>query len=890
MGVGESLFGRDADLIRVEGFLTGGGQLGRSLIVLGEPGVGKSALLATVGRRVAAAGTPVLHAAGSRFAAQSGYGALRELLPPSAGSPTVLDVTAALVAELKRGTPTLLIVDDVQWLDQASAMVLGMVARRLADDGVGLLCSARPGTTGFFDGGGLPAHDLAPLTEAASEALLTRRFRESAPRARRRVMAEALGNPLALLELSGALTDPQRRGAEALPERLTLSRRLLDVFAPRLAALPAATRHLLLIAALEDSGDLHVLSRAVAGRCDLKHLAPAEHAQLVHVEEMTGRLRFQHPLIRSAVVQLSTSDQRRSAHRALAGALEAVPELQAWHLGRATTGQDERVAALLDRAADAAGRRGDGPKAVAAMVLAADLSPELPARARRLAEAACLSTVFGGDLRDVSRLLADARHAAPGTGSPAAAVADSACLLIGSGELDTAHKLLADSIAQAPEPRDAMCERVSEALYAQLMMCFLGGRAELLSAFDDTLGTCTAAPPLLTLTRSTFTDPARASAEDLARLDAEVAGLVHEDDPLRVIRVAMAGVFADRLAGCVPALERVALGAGTGRNVAPAINALFLLGFHALHTGQWPRVRQTAAEGLELCEEHGYPMLTWPGRFLLAYTAAARGDVLTARGLADQLEEWAGPRRAEGVRAFAAQVRALCALTQGNYESAFRFASAVAPAGTLPRCRPQALWPILDLVDSAVRTLRREEAQAHVAAIHEADLGRLSPRLRMLVLAATALASDDELHPGLAEALAVEGAERWPFDLARIRLYHGERLRRGKAVALAREPLFAAAQAFSRLGAERWAERARQELRACGGPGRAPGQYDAVALTPQQWEIARLAAGGLSNKQIAEKLFLSPRTVGSHLYKLFPKLGVSSRAALRDALDGIAAR
>lgn len=333
MGVGESLFGRDADLIRVEGFLTGGGQLGRSLIVLGEPGVGKSVLLATVGRRVAAAGTRVLHAAGSRFAAQSGYGALRELLPPSAGSPTVLDVTAALVAELKRGTPTLLIVDDVQWLDQASAMVLGMVARRLADDGVGLLCSARPGTTGFFDGGGLPAHDLAPLTEAASEALLTRRFRESAPRARRRVMAEALGNPLALLELSGALTDPQRRGAEALPERLTLSRRLLDVFAPRLAALPAATRHLLLIAALEDSGDLHVLSRAVAGRCDLKHLAPAEHAQLVHVEEMTGRLRFQHPLIRSAVVQLSTSDQRRSAHRALAGALEAVPELQAWHLG-----------------------------------------------------------------------------------------------------------------------------------------------------------------------------------------------------------------------------------------------------------------------------------------------------------------------------------------------------------------------------------------------------------------------------------------------------------------------------------------------------------------------------------------------------------------------------
>ena len=915
-GADEPLFGREEDLRRIGAFLADLPRVGGPLLLLGDSGVGKSALLTAVGRQAAAAGMRVLQTTGMPYKAQPGYCALAQLLRPVAGCITadgrsadvrcdalavalgsgaspapehdaVADAAVSLITDLSRHTPTLLIVDDLQWLDRASAVVLGLVARRLAGTRTGMLCAARPGTECFFDYSDLPTHDLQPLSEVASEALLAHRFPALAPRVRRRLMTEAAGNPLALLELPVALTDPQRAATQALPARLTLSSRLQAAFASRITALPAATRHLLLIAALEGSGDLQALRRAVAGRCDLKLLAPAEQAQLVHVDDAAGRLHFRHSLTRSAVVDLSTSDQRRSAHRSLADAWAAVPERQAWHLAQAAIAPDERIATLLEDAAAAAGGRGDGPDAVAALLRAADLSPEAPARARRLAEAAYLSANITGELRDVPRLLEGARRAAPGATCPNVAVAGSAYLLNGFGDLDTAHRLLSGTIALMTEPYETTNGMLFEALCTLQLVCFYGGRPQLWREFDDALGKYTAPPLLLKLTRSTFADPARATADDLATLDAAIAALAIEDDPMRVIRVATAAVYADRLGGCVQALERVTHGARTGENIAPAINALFLLCDHALVTGEWSRLRQLAHDGLALCAEYHYPMLAWHGKFVLAYTAAACGDLPAVRSLTDQIDQWAGPRRADGLHAYAAHARTLSALAQGDYDAAYRYAALVAPAGTLPRFRPHALWLVLDLVDAAVRTGRRRHAQAHVAAAREAGLARLSPRLRMLVLAATALASDDEDHPGLARALAVEGAERWPFDLARIHLYHGKRLRRGKVTTQAREHLTAAVQLFSRLGATPWAETAARELRACGGQPPDPPRGGCAGLTPQQWEIARLAAAGLTNKQIGGKLFLSPRTVSTHLYQLFPKLGVTSRAALRDALESL---
>jgi DNA-binding CsgD family transcriptional regulator len=908
LGEHERLVGRAADLDLIGAFIAGIPRRGGLLLLAGEPGVGKTALLAAAGSVAEASGICVLPAAGVEYRARLSYGGLHQLLSaatearpsvipgsalavalghgdgPAPAHDEVADAMMSLVRRLSRGRPVLLAVDDVQWLDAASAVVLGQLARRLHGTGSGILCTARLGVDSFFDYSDLPVHEVSPLSDFASEDLLVRSFPRLAPRVRRRLMAEAQGNPLALLELPVTLTDSQRAAAQPLPGRLPLSRRLQAAFASRVSGLPAATRYLLLLAALDGTGDLRALRRAADGKCGLKHLAPAEHARLIRVDEPSS-LTFRHSLTASAVVDLSASDQRRSAHRALADAWQHIPERRAWHLAQAAEGPDEQTAALLEQVATTIGRRGDGSTAVAALLRAADLSPSSSEQARRLAEAAYIGANITGDLRDVPRLLEDARRAAPGAGSLAMAVAGAAYLLNGSGDIDTAYRLLCGAISMQPQPHDPADVTLSEALHTLLLVCFFGGRPALWTQFDAAAAGHPALPELLSITRGTFGDPAHASPSDFAALDAAVAELAHESDPLRIVRVSMAGAYVDRLGGCVEALHRVVASGRRGDNITPAIEALFLLGNHAWHTAQWPELRQLACEGLDLCDQHNYPMLAWVGKYLLACAAAAGGDYATTRSLTDQMDQWAGPRGAGVVRAYAAHAKALAAQAQGDFEEAYQQTALIAPAGTLPALTPHAVWTVLDLVDAAVRTGRGRQARDHAAAARRAGLDAVSPRLNMVLHAATAVAADDDFHAGFDDALAVDGAERWPFDLARIRLYYGERLRRGKAPARARHQLALAAEAFQRLGAVPWAERANQELRACGTPARAAAAPEAAALTPQQREIALLAASGLSNKQIGERLFLSPRTVSTHLYQLFPKLGVSSRAALRDALE-----
>ncbi|MBR7838627.1 helix-turn-helix transcriptional regulator [Actinospica durhamensis] len=358
------------------------------------------------------------------------------------------------------------------------------------------------------------------------------------------------------------------------------------------------------------------------------------------------------------------------------------------------------------------------------------------------------------------------------------------------------------------------------------------------------------------------------------------------------MRIGSAAAYTDRLGALEEPLRRTAYGSRAGHNAVPAIQALFLLANHAWFAGQWELLRRTAGDGLELCEELRYPMPSWPGRFHLGCVAAACGDYPAARALAEEMDQWARPRRIETVRHYAAHIRTMIALAQGDFEAAYRHAEAVSPAGSLPAFTPHALWIVLDLIEAAVRTGRRAQALEHVRAVREAGLDSLSPRLHMLVLACAGLAAEDgrEADAAFGAALAVAGAERWPFDLARIRLYYGERLRRGKAPARARRHLAAAAETFGRLGAAPWARRAAQESRACGAPARGTAGPGTATLTPQQWAIASLAAAGLTNKQIGERLFLSSRTVSTHLYQVFPKLGVTSRAALRDALTPLESR
>ncbi|MFJ6632498.1 AAA family ATPase [Streptomyces sp. NPDC091376] len=910
------LIGREFDLRTLADFVTDIPRVGGAVMMVGDPGIGKTALLNAIARQAETAQTYVLRTAGVEYRAEAGYGALRQLLTSTpamrtaamrspvlaaalgfergtldsgAGHEAVADAVVSLLADRARDRSMLLVLDDAQWLDRASADILARVARLLGA-GTGMLAAARAGQESFVDHTGLPLHEVGPLDEAAAQALLARRFPALAPRVRRRLMADAEGNPLALLELPTTLTGIQLAASHALPSRLPLTERLQSAFASRITGLPAATRHLLLVAALEGSGNTHIVRRAVAGRCSMKYWAAAERVQLVHTDETTGRLEFRHPLIRSAVVELSTGEQRRSVHRALAQAWIGVPEQRAWHLGRAAVEPDEQIAALLEEVAELSAGRGDGPSAVAALARAADLSPDGSAQARRLAKAAYVGATLTGNLRDVPRLLGDARQAAPGPDSLHAAVATAIHLLNSYGDIDTAHRVLSGAVALHATPYDPTDATLLDAVFTLLMVCFYGGRAELWSAFDEALAKFTSPPALLEVTRATFGDPAHAGPTALARLDAEVGSALTASDAVQVVRVGIAASCVDRLGPLEAPLRRIGYGERAADNVFPAIQALVLFCHHAWFAGRWDELRSAARDALDLSEEYQYTLRSWPAKYLLANVIAAAGDFEAARRLADQMDQWAGSRRAHTVRCYAAHVRTLTALGQGDFEAAYRHVTTIAPAGSFPPFNRMALWVLLDTVEAAVRSGRHDLAVRHIHVAREAGLHRTSARLNFVLLGADALVagSDEEARLRFDTALSVESRDRWPFELARIHLYYGERLRRGRSPGQARGHLDTAAETFARLGAAPWAERAGKELRACGNAVReVTAGTEGIALTPQQREIANLAAAGLTNKQIGERLFLSPRTVSTHLYALFPKLGISSRAALRDALESL---
>jgi len=797
----------------------------------------------------------------------------------------------ALLSQAAAGHPVLVAIDDTSWLDRASAVVLGLVARRLAGRRVGLLATWRSGAESFFDHGDLPVHDLRPLTDAAAAALLTARFPDLPARVRTRLLAEARGNPLALLELPAALDDPRYAAGHVLPALLPLSRRLLALFASRVGGLPAPTRRLLLLAALEGTGDLGVLPGAARGQREIEDLAPAELAGLVRIDEGTGQLVFRHPLTRSAVVELSSSKERREAHTALAGQLAGQPERRAWHLAEAATGPDEGLAGLLERVAYRNLRRGDATGAVAGLLRAADLSADGAGRSRRLAEAAYVGADVTGELRSVPELLAEARQADPDlSASLPAAIAASYLLLNGDGDVDTAHRLLAAAIETHAHGADT--STFIEALYTLLLVCFFGGRPELWQPFRAAIARLTPpVPAVLALLGSTFADPARATASALDQLDATISTLRDETDPVRVVRIGIAAHYVDRLDGCREALRRVVLDGRRGGAVTSAIDALFLLSAEGWLAGRWDETQELAEEGLALCDEFGYRILAWPGMLHQALLAAARGHYDRAQALAGEMARWAAPRRVGAIQGYACHVRALAALGHGDFEDAYQHAAAISPPGVFASWIPHALWVPMDLVEAAVLTGRDAEAAAHVTAMHDARLPAISPRLALITAGSAAIAARDRGAAGLFEqALAVPGAERWPFDLARVQLAYGERLRRARAVSQARQQLRAALSTFQHLQARPWADRAGHELRATGLAVGPVSEVSRTSLTGQEFQIATLAAAGLSNKQIAERLQLSPRTVSAHLYRIFPKLGVTARAALRDALTGLAVR
>ena len=907
-GPAEQLIGRDHDLGLVRGFVDEAMVSGGALLLSGDAGVGKTVLLDAAAGQARGAGTRVVRAAGVEFESTIGFAGLHQVLQPlltgldrltdpyrtalsvalglDQGAPSdqllVSNAALTLLVQAAADRPLLVIVDDLPWLDRASAVVLGFVARRLSGSRVGFLGAYRSGEGSFFERGGVPHHHVQPLDTTAASALIEARSPSLAPRVRERLLSEAQGNPLALLELPVALTGPQRSGA-AVPELLPLSHRLQAVFASRVETLPAATRLLLLYAVLDGTGDLRVLAST-----GMEDLAPAERAGLVFVDAATGRLAFRHPLTRSAVVELSTSEQRREVHRALAEYWADRPERRAWHLAHATVEPAEDVASLLEAVARDTVRRGDAGGAIAALLRAAELSPRGYERSRRIAEAAYLGADLTGDLRDVPRLLEEARLADGGRAGPlvAAVAAAHHILLSGEGDLDTAHRLLVGAIGMQHQPYDATDPTMIDALYTLAWLCQSSQRAELWKPLHRALGLLKPEiPDQLALTVGTMADPARTAAPALGKLDEAIASLDQEADPVRVIRLAMTSLYVDRLPACRTALRRVLRDGRDNSSLTVEIQGLVYLGRDHFAAGEWDELEAQAAQGRDLGDAHNYQLLSTEFLYQRALVAAARGDETTTRALTDEMTLWATPRGVGSYLSCASHARALAALGQGRFEDAYRHACAISRAGELASHVPPALFVVMDLVEAAVRTGRAAEATAHATAADEAGVAAISPRLALLVKASAAIAADDQEALGLfEEALAVPGTDRWPFELARVRLAYGERLRRLKSTTEARTQLADAIDTFERLGAHPWTARAGNELRATGLSVTAAGATGQASLTPQQREIALLAAAGLTNKQIAERLFLSPRTVAAHLHQLFPKLGVASRAALRDAL------
>ncbi|WP_394621404.1 helix-turn-helix transcriptional regulator [Lentzea sp. JNUCC 0626] len=897
------LIGREQDISAIRAYFDTAGVRGGALLVSGDAGVGKTAVLDQLAAQEN--GALVLRAAGAQFESEINYSTLNQLLfplgdemPPLGEAhrtalrcalgydvgpvPDRLVVSNAALIWLRavaKEQPLLIMVDDLHWVDRASAEVLSFVARRLVGSPIVFLGACRTGERGFFGQSGLNETTLSPLAVPAARELVNTNFPDLAPAVRRRLLETAAGNPLALLELPSALDGEQRSDFTTLSEALPLPERLQGMFGDRVRSLPEKARQMLLLGALAGNVDFARLRSANNYGCVLDDLAPAEEARLVHTAP--NRLTFRHPLIKAAVVEASSESERRWAHGVIANAVDS-PERRVRHLAESTLDPDEDIAAQLEQAAHALSKRGDALGAIGALTRAAELSPAAQARGRRLAEAAYIGAENGGEMATATRLLGDARETGVlETQSLYAAAAAAHLLINNDGDVTTAYRLLAGAVEAGDHGFDAEDPVLTEAMHSLMLISWWVGTEEAGRHHRALVDKLVPAPsPVTQVNAAIFADPATATDDDTAALDELIDSVDNDEDPTRLVRIGTAALFGDRL-HLLRGPERLLVqnareGNGPARRY---IGALIHLAIDEFHSGRWDEAWKLCDEGIAMCAEHGFKFFRWYFDWVHALIAAGRGQAAAARQITETSVRWAQANRALGVTYFLQQARALAEIGAGDFQAAYQYATRVSPAGQLARFRPTALWSGLDLVEAALHTGRRAEAEQHAAAM--ASVRHVSPRMRLLATAAGALVSADVKE--FEDALSGPDLDVWPFDTARVRLLYGERLRRSRDTSGAREQLTLAHDVMTALGAVPWRDRAAAELRATGITRQASAAADSL-LTPQEREIAELAGSGMTNKQIGEKLFLSHRTVGDHLYKIFPKLGITSRAALRDAL------
>ncbi|MEU8819775.1 AAA family ATPase [Actinoplanes sp. NPDC048796] len=879
----QSLYGRDAELRLLDGLVRGGRDRGGALVIRGEAGIGKSAMLAEARRVAAAEGLLVLSTTGveaeSRLPFAGLYNLLRpvldraESLPPpqrdalmaafgmaAAATPDLFLVALAALNVLgDTDGKALLVVEDAHWLDAASAEVLSFVARRLDADPVLMLAAVRDGFPSAF-GAGLPVLRLERLGDEAAAALLDARAGALPPGIRRQVLEEAAGNPLALVELAAA------PAAEALRP---LSDRLEEAFAARVAQLPAATRTLLLVAAVNDGDALtEVLGAASATAADL---GPAVEASLLEPDET--RIRFRHPLMRSAIHQRASLAERHAAHAALARVLAGEPGRAIWHRAAALTEPDESVAAGLEETAALSRRRGAATAALSALERAAQLTADPARRAERLLRAAEAAVELGR--RDVVTRLV---HAAQ-TAELSARQRGQLLWIEASfgGGLREEHR--------RPEAIAAAAERVAAGGHVDVALRLLNGAA--LRSFwtgadpaarprivdaAEALGVAGDNPDLLAILA--FAAPIERGAKVIASLrrSAERAG--DDPDAMRLVGSAAILVGAFDLAQACSAAALPAL-RSQGR-LGLLARALGAQAWSAAHLADLDAGIPAAEECARLAVETSQPLFVGIGQSTAAVLAALRGDEEAARGFATVAEQGALSGGVRPVLATARLARGLAALGAGRYAEAYEHLQHMhdpADPAFHPALR---CFSLADLADAAVHSGHRDEAKRIVTEIEE--LGRQTPSAALhggLRHARAVLAGDDR-----AEELFRAALEEGPFARARVQLAYGRWLRRQRRIADSRGLLPAARDTFDSLGVTPWGEQARQELRASGETSRRRTVEAHERLTAQELQIAQMAADGMTNREIGERLYLSHRTVSSHLHRIFPKLAITSRAQL----------
>ena len=856
--------------------------------------------------------------------------AVRIGVSPRLGDPLIAMAVLALLELLSRDQLLVLVHDDMQWIDQSSSEVLAFVRRRAADLRMATLAATReltaspaPGTT---------VVELGPLCPADAQILLDAHATGLDPMLRQAILLEAEGNPLALVELPHALKGASAEAAIA--DTLPVTTRIRESFANRLDQLPRSGRALLLLAACLESGELAELAAAARTvDVDLAQLDAAQRLDLIRVDDQV--VRFTHPIIASVVVAQASPGELREAHRCLAQTLVHQPARALRHRAAAETVADEALAAELEFAAASLTVAAGSTAMAATLERAASLSVDPVAKARRLAAAADASRAAGRYgaaevlLARVDVSIADARTRLSVDSQRASHQFD-------EGNVDTALGMLVKVLEHGVEL--GRQETIRPAAIAGLARWLSGNRTydadlrRLLQHLDQRVDTTTPALAVMALVGAdTTSDPAGvmaalfAAAAGASAHGASQLGTIATADTRawELARLADAALVVDAIE---PAQQLARRASETLRNLGSfgALATALATQCHAeFSVGNWLAAAELAQEVLDIASVIGHRRQAAFVNATLAYIAAAQGRTENAQRLRLQVVAWARPRNHRLMTALASWTQLLTALADGEADLAAQAVSAMRPVrGQVNSGDDEAdggevlvASACPDVVEALVRAGRVDDAQRVVRWVRARIQRWPSPTLAAQAAHAHAVftefagAPPADIDAAYEQAIAVEA--RSGFQQARVMLLYGAWLRRSRRPSQARAYLIRAEESFAAVGALPWLDRARAELRASGQPrsvaepprpapdtaatdaaqsaadgGTPRPNHDLIDdLTAQERLVVELAAAGLSNRQIGERLFLSPRTVGSHLYKAFPKLGVSNRAQLRAALD-----